>query len=67
MELKIELFKEVDDLFKFVVMLQIFFISIIDLFFKFANNTVEQLSKTELEYGVIIAVFGILFIIYDFW
>ena len=57
MDFKQEILKEIDGLFQFVVMLQIFFISIIDLLFKITTDTSEQIVKVELEYSALIAVF----------
>jgi hypothetical protein len=57
MDLQKDVLIEIEGLFQFVVMLQIFFISIMDLLFKMTTDTSNQVIKVQLEYGALIAVF----------
>ncbi len=67
MDSKKEKLTEIEGLFQFVVMLQIFFISIIDLLFRLTGNTVEQIVRPELQYGVMIAVFISAYLLIKIW
>jgi len=42
--------KEVNDLLQFTTMLSIFFISIIDILFKYANSTPQEVGSTQLKW-----------------
>jgi hypothetical protein len=64
MEKRKELIKEVDNLFQFTTTLSVFFITIIDILFRYANSTSEEMGKVELKWIFIVAILLICFLVF---